>query len=245
MKLLIGIDDTDNLDSRGTGFLARQLGTQLTENCLAGLLQVSRHQLLVDDRIPYTSHNSSASLLVNSIETTDHIISFCRKFLIQSSAQGADSGLCVAELDKIDHEIIEFGNKAKTTILTENRAYQLAVNHQIFLEGLCGEKTGIIGALAAVGLRAGGNDGRSLWLPALREISGEYFINELIELIKVDVVESISGEAILPHEKVLIGDFCRPINKNNQITLLVEKIDSDGKCTWKTVSKDFIKKLSE
>ena len=60
-KWLIGIDDTDNLESRGTGHLARQLA-RLLESAISGLRigSITRHQLLVDPRIPYTSHNSSA-----------------------------------------------------------------------------------------------------------------------------------------------------------------------------------------
>ena len=37
MRYLIGIDDTDNLESRGTGFRARCLGAELTD---AGLARV-------------------------------------------------------------------------------------------------------------------------------------------------------------------------------------------------------------
>ena len=35
MRYLIGIDDTDNLESRGTGFRARQLSARLDEAGLA------------------------------------------------------------------------------------------------------------------------------------------------------------------------------------------------------------------
>jgi hypothetical protein len=61
---LIGIDDTDNLESRGTGHHARRLGAFLQTEAMAGLLDVTRHQLFVDPRIPYTSHNSSLCLRV-------------------------------------------------------------------------------------------------------------------------------------------------------------------------------------
>ena len=64
MKCYIGFDDTDNLDANvGTGKLARRFEALLPETCR--LLGVVRQQLLVDDRIPYTSHNSSACVLVD------------------------------------------------------------------------------------------------------------------------------------------------------------------------------------
>ena len=62
IDLLIGIDDTDNLDTRGTGYRARTLAQGLVDAGLAAVHGITRHQLLVDPRIPYTSHNSSACL---------------------------------------------------------------------------------------------------------------------------------------------------------------------------------------
>ena len=68
----IGIDDTDNLTSRGTGSRARELIELLEEKKLAKGLAVTRHQLLVDDRVPYTSHNSSACLVVKPYDGISH-----------------------------------------------------------------------------------------------------------------------------------------------------------------------------
>ena len=66
---LIGIDDTDNLETKGTGFRAREIA-KLIINKLGGLVHnISRHQLFFDPRIPFTSHNSSLCLDV----TTDKI----------------------------------------------------------------------------------------------------------------------------------------------------------------------------
>ena len=61
----IGIDDTDNLESRGTGFRARQLAQDLQAAGIARLRGITRHQLCVSPEIPYTSHNSSACLEQN------------------------------------------------------------------------------------------------------------------------------------------------------------------------------------
>jgi hypothetical protein len=54
MKLLIGIDDTDNLESRGTGYRVRQLANWLAENQL-GAQRITRHQLLVDRKSAHIS----------------------------------------------------------------------------------------------------------------------------------------------------------------------------------------------
>lgn len=45
MSIFVGIDDTDNLESRGTGRLARSIAAELGKTY--GLYGVTRHQLLV------------------------------------------------------------------------------------------------------------------------------------------------------------------------------------------------------
>ena len=65
MQVLLGVDDTDVLGHKpGTGRLARDLGAHLEHRRLARLVGVVRQQLLVDPRIPYTSHNSPACLIL-------------------------------------------------------------------------------------------------------------------------------------------------------------------------------------
>jgi len=97
MQYYIGIDDTDNLESRGTGYRARQLGTMLEEAGIARLICITRHQLLVHKDIPYTSHNSSACLLMDCEPGKEaELTTFCRDFLLRESAPGSDAGLCIA-----------------------------------------------------------------------------------------------------------------------------------------------------
>ncbi len=52
MRVLVGIDDTDNLDSRGTGELASELATAIDANGWGQSGFVSRHQLLIHPDIP-------------------------------------------------------------------------------------------------------------------------------------------------------------------------------------------------
>ena len=62
--IYVGIDDTDVRDSPGTNQLARHLIRHLPADYEP--VVAIRHQLLVDPRVPYTSKNSSASLLFRS-----------------------------------------------------------------------------------------------------------------------------------------------------------------------------------
>ena len=64
MMIYIGIDDTDNKTSRGTGHLARLIAADLAQDYR--LLGVTRHQLLVDPRIPYPAKNSSAAIALEA-----------------------------------------------------------------------------------------------------------------------------------------------------------------------------------
>lgn len=243
MKYLIGIDDTDNLDSRGTGWLARELGRRLEETGHSALHMITRHQLLVDEAIPYTSHNSSACLLVES-ERSEEIIAFTRSFLISESADGSDAGLCVASWDAVPPGVISWGHKAKKVILTAHDAMMLSSGNKIFLEGLTGTKLGVIGALAAVGLRKGGNDGRILWLPGLRDLQGFSTPARLKNENKIDRVLRVSGALLSLQEKIALGEWVRPVMEDHQSTLFVEEYEG-GNCKYRTASKDFIKGISE
>ncbi|MCF8298030.1 MAG: hypothetical protein K9J13_10835 [Saprospiraceae bacterium] len=247
MRILIGIDDTDNKDSRGTGYNSRQLAAAIEAENLGRVHGITRHQLFVHPDIPYTSQNSSACLEVMT-ENLSEIKSFCRDFMQNIGAIGSDVGLCIVEIDKISEEIIKWGVDAKSIVLKMDDAIEKAERHEIYLEGLTGTKCGIIGALAAIGLRAGGNDGRFIWLNSkknLRDIEhGVETIEDLINQTGINLVESIDKEIINPKDKVYLNEWARPVLQNNKSVLLVEKITNNSNYEWKCTAKEFVKKLS-
>jgi len=116
-RIFIGIDDTDNLESRGTGFRARELVDRLHAARLAEAIGVTRHQLLVDPRVPYTTHNSSACIAVETEACLDEIEELGRTFLLEIAAQGSDVGLCLANATQAD-AVTGFGLLAKDMKLT-------------------------------------------------------------------------------------------------------------------------------
>lgn len=166
--ILIGIDDTDNLTSPGTGRLARDLCAEFTKRGLktAG---VTRHQFLFDRSIPYTSHNSGACI---AVETDGGIreVDFAFDFIAKASAEGSDPGVCIAFSDSVPKAVFEFGKMAQKEILPIEKSFEIAVSSGIMLHGLGGNCLGVIGALSSVGLRAEGNDGRFIDLPGLRSL---------------------------------------------------------------------------
>lgn len=245
MHYYIGIDDTDNLESRGTGHRARQLGTMLEEAGIARLICITRHQLLVHKDIPYTSHNSSACLLMDCDPDKDaELTAFCREFLLRESAPGSDAGLCIAPSSVINHGIENLGKNAKKIVLNKPLAHELASLNNIFLEGLTGEKIGVIGALAAVGLRHAGNDGRVLWLPMLRETEGIFTSTDLKARLMVDRITTREGIEIPNQDTIKADTWIRPVMRDNKITLIVEKSEDHGQYKWQHVPKEYIKSIS-
>jgi tRNA(Ile2) C34 agmatinyltransferase TiaS len=170
MIFFIGMDDTDNTESRGTGHLARQVAACLSVDY--EILGVVRHQLLFDPRVPYTKHNSSATIVVKNGKPVDlkGVFEQVKECMLSDFQPGSDPGLCVAA--QVPAEITQFGQRAKVELVTQEEARRLASKNGILLEGLGGTEGGVIGALAGVGLAASGEDGRYVLVGSLRELSG-------------------------------------------------------------------------
>jgi len=246
MMLLIGIDDTDNKESRGTGYLSRQLAHRLEGQKLGLVKGITRHQLYVHPSIAYTSQNSSACLVLETGRENEVTI-FCSNYLKQEAAQGSDAGLCIAREDKIDEEVMEWGIAAKREVLQLDEAVNLARKHSIYLQGFMGELIGQIGALAAVGLRRTGNDGRFIWMQGIRELrdfdSGIYTVNDLIWNTGIEMVQTMEGKLVPGNQKVYCDGWTRPVIKNHLAILLVEKVNF-ADYDWKTIAKDHIRTIS-
>lgn len=214
----IGIDDTDNHESRGTGHLARAIADQLEAEY--PVFGVVRHQLFFDPRVPFTSHNSSASIIFevtgkeNFSELFDQV-----KSIMQSDFQpGSDPGLCLAV--KIPEAITAFGIKAKTDLVTQSEARSLAGQAGIMLEGLGGTQDGVIGALAAVGLSCGGFDGRYVRIGSLRKLQG---IQTILAILASGVNEIQTVDDTIISEGNVLSDKLRPSRRNHNVILYVEK----------------------
>ena len=161
MKILICIDDTDNIDSIGTGELLENMCRELEKEGLGTGSFVTRHQLYICDEIAYTSHNSSMCCGFEC-EDLSSVLGSARRFLEENSAEGSDPGLCVLVCGTDVPELTGFGKRAQREVLSKKEAYDTAALYpgKVFLSEHGGTGDGIIGALAGVGLRLTGNDGR-------------------------------------------------------------------------------------
>ena len=208
MLILIGIDDTDNADSRGTGFKSRQLARLIEKQNLGQISGITRHQLFVHPDIAYTSQNSSACLEVKS-EQIYELKYLCARYLKENSAEGSDAGLCIAQWDNVSGKIVEWGTRAKKEVLKLEDAILIAAEFNVYLEGFTGTKIGQIGALAAVGLRKSGNDGRFIWLDGpkdLRDLKpGIYYLDDFK---KISGIQNFVTKKGLYIEKNCTFNYC-------------------------------------
>jgi hypothetical protein len=233
VQLLLGVDDTDVIGQKpGTGRLARDLGAYLQRQGLAQLLGVVRQQLLVDPRIPYTSHNSPACLMVTaSASAARELFDMAAGYIVTRCAPGSDPGLCLAEQEKVGAEVFRFGQRASSEVVSKIEATTVATAQNLILQELGGTGDGIIGALAAVGLTAAGNAGRFLELRGgLRDLGERVAAAELrrrgIELLCV----ARDGEVVPSNAMIATGDWVRPRLLLGRPVLLVERSDGEWRC---------------
>jgi len=240
---LVAIDDTDDLYSQGTGYHARQLGKRVQEEGVARLLDITRHQLLFDPRIPYTSHNSSLCLRIKM----DHakaaqLAELCRAYLLNESAAASDAGLCIMRWDDVTPEIEEFGRSAKTDILTLDMARAFKDKGPVHFEGLTGDHGGMIGSLAAVGLRHWGRDGRIAWRPGVRETTGIVTAAELLATTGIDRIQHAdTGALIDASDRIDVRPWPRAVLIDGEAVLLVQKAGSyHDHFNWQLAAKSIL-----
>jgi hypothetical protein len=168
---------------------------------------------------------------------------FCRDYLAAESAPGSDAGLCVAPFEAVTDEMMEFGRNAKQQVLTREQAHELADRHGVHLEGVTGERIGVIGALAAVGLRRAGHDGRFIWLEGVRELQGSWTAGTLLATTGIDSVESIDGRPLPADALVCVDPWPRPVLLHGRAVLLAEEIgDGDERSGWRILAKEAIRR---
>ena len=239
MKVYLGFDDTDDYDSLyGTGKLVRWFQRKMPEDCRC--LGVARQQLFVCDGIPYTSHNSSACLIMEAPEPAilDKIIEDATTHIESHAAPGSDPGLCVAtELEASMAGILEFGRLCTHAIVTQRQALEAAKG--LHLSGHGGTNDGIIGAAAAVGLTLSGWCGRFIEWGNLRDWPQQTTVAELknsgIEALSID------RNAMLParDDRVITNGWLRPRLIGHRPVLLVKPL---GQALWENIDRKRRKK---
>ena len=214
--IYLGIDDTDVPGAPGTNQLARALAADLAGRYRCVL--IVRHQLLQDPRVPCTTKNSSASLLLSPANGSalEPLVEQLRAFLCGKFVEGSDPGLCVTVT--VPEPITAFAQRCQRELVTQQEARRLAGQHGIHLEGFGGTEDGVIGALAAVGLVAEGNDGRVVQIDAWPDdLAGP----QDLETLQARGVEVRCFEKGTPVSSgtVDVGKHLRPNYRQNKVVL--------------------------
>jgi hypothetical protein len=246
MKILVCIDDTDNLESRGTGDLATELAEELEKRGWGRSQFVTRHQLLVHPDVPYTSHNSSMCFEADIDPCfLQPLINYAGEYLERESASGSDPGLCVTVLERLaePEAMVAFGRSAKELVLNKQMAYDLAAKLGVHLSEHGGTGQGVVGALAGVGLRMSGNDGRMKGWLNIRTDNGLARVGEILAQSSLQGVRSMAGE-VLGHEEVIaIADKPKAVLVDGGTYLMVSPVDNADGVRWRTTPRQQLKRF--
>ena len=225
--IYLGIDDTDIVGSPGTNQLARAIVRRLGRAARGAV--VCRHQLFFDPRVPYTSQNGSASIQLPRGDDVPRaeLIAVVRQEMRDFFVEGSDPGLAVAATASA--EMAAFAARAKTDLVSQADARQVADAASCYLEGLGGTHQGIIGALAAIALAAGGDDGRVVHVdewPWPDRFSGVQPVAAIRERGVADIRVTTGGG--FAGDEVDVGKHLRPSWRGGRIVLFVEPPEAPG-----------------
>jgi hypothetical protein len=235
--LFIGIDDTDCLNTKGTEHFTRCLGRQIEQNGLGQIAGISKHQLLKHDSIEYTTANQSVCIELKNADSVENLVAFMRSYVRENASRKSQAGFCISEAKGIPRKVVDFGLSCKSKIASTETAYSVAAAANIHIEGIKENSAGIIGALAAVGLRATGEDGYVIWVKGheIINMAGIFHAGEIYCHTRVDSIRTADGFRIPVNATIEWQNEAHPVILENYITLLVEEHPEKEKCDWRVV----------
>lgn len=239
MKILISIDDTDSIDSRGTGEIAGLIAKGIMAKGWGSCGAVTRHQLLLHPDIPYTSHNSSMCFPAEIAEgNLEAVTCYCRLTLAAESVLGSDPGLCITVPERLidPKAFVAFGRKAKRVVITKDEAYSMAAAQCVHLSEHGGTGQGVIGALAGAGLRFTGNDGIFMGKFRVAAINGIATVGGICGC-GIDMVQTEERKALQSEESVFVGEWVKPVLLDGKSVLLVVPAEGIPGITWKACDR--------
>jgi hypothetical protein len=233
--IYVGIDDTDIVGSLGTNQLARAILERL--GSAGGDAVICRHQLFFDRRVPYTSKNGSASIVLPRADagSATSLIDTIRDVMREWYVEGSDPGLCLTET--VPDAVQAFGRRCQQEVVQQDDARRLAAGLGVHLEGLGGTEQGVIGALAAIGLAASQEDGRvvhrSDW-PYPDEFCGAQPVAAVLARGVDEIREMASGAPVMSGA-IDIGKHLRPNVRHGRIVLFVAPSEDRSAAAWQAV----------
>ena len=208
---------------------------------------ISRHQLSRSEQIRCTSQNSSVCLEI-SLEATgaQELWQACRRALACLAAPGAQPGLCLAPMEAVTESVQRFGQRCQQVPVGPADARR-CVSSGIWLTPVDQVEwaQGQIGALAAVGLRASGHDGRVIWLPGLRRLQGVITKEQLVTQHGIAGAVTLGGQPAGPQEKIKLGAWIRPVLRHGKPYLLIKKPRRGEDYEWELLGRAAVKAIDQ
>lgn len=236
-RFVIGIDDTDDADGRGTSKLGRAWAAAIEAERFGTPHGVTRHQLWQSPKIDSTSHNRAVAIAIETdrsvLDVEDHIVDFVRA----NASSKANPGVGVFSRHTDMPHALAFGRRAQQELLKLADAERYSTEANVLLRGLGGDRSGMIGALAAVGLHTGGKDGLFIELAGIRALTGRVTAGQIREQSALQsIVDEDTGEELDRDDLIDTGDWVRPRMTIDHPVLLTRRAP-DEKKLWLTVDR--------
>lgn len=223
MNLYLCVDDTDDLTKEtSTGKIAAMILKRLEKLGGAPRHGVSRHQLLLQEGVPYTSHNSAMCIQMSCGGLSiAEIRREAERIVLQNCAKTANPGLAICCAEEPDRELIAFGFEAKRTILEKTRALALAETLAgVTLLELGGDGAGVIGALAGIGLRMSGCDGSFRGKKGV-ELRGKTLpCRDMCAALRADQILDSRGKPLPPETPTAVSEFAKLFLRGGMVSAL-------------------------
>ena len=245
LHVIIGIDDTDNAESRGTGSIATEMCELIEGNQWGTCDWITRHQLFLHPDIAYTSHNSAMIFTAMIQEVCwETLQTMLQQYLERESAEGSDPGICMGIVDEIQEieALVAFGYSAKRQVRTKAEAYALAKQCGLSLTEHGGAGIGVIGALAGVALRLEGNDGEVKGGLNQYEKGSVVTAAQFLQEPTIFKVCTEYLEEVAPETQITVQWKVKPVLAQGKPILLVGK---DAQGAYHTLNKKRIREFGE
>ncbi len=234
----IGVDDTDVLGGPyGTGKIARGMGEYLEKQGCGHMIGVIRHQLLVDQRIPYTSHNSSKCVEFESTVPLAVVHRHCIDFLKLNCIAGSDPGVSTCGVEQVTPELVAYADTVQREVVSKQTAIKLAKKLGILLSEVGGTGDGIIGALASSGLRGSGNGGRYVQLRGIGQMKGLVTVGAVLSQTAITGVVDEQGRNVESFETIDSQDWIKPSVVDGKPVLRIRPRNGGTDHVWVTVEQ--------
>jgi hypothetical protein len=237
-RFVIGIDDTnEDPEGGGTSKLARDWAAAVESERFGTMHGVTRHQLWPSPKVPATGKNRAHAVAIETersvLDVEDHVVDFVRAH----ASPKANPGVGILSRHTDMPHALAFGRRAQQELLKLADAERYSAEANVLLRGLGGNRNGMIGALAALGLHAGGKDGLFIDLHGIRALAGRVTAGQIRERSELThIVDEDTGEELDRDDLVDTGDWVRPRMTIDEPVLLVRR-SADEKKLWLTVDR--------